>query len=256
MIKKLFQLVLIAGLCACSNVDKKADVASSITIPAAPAIPSSPITEAVNLIEKNKYPEAKILLDNYVNTMPANWSHRVVDEKQVRVFFWDQEQLAECGLFEISAAGDKKMEPVLDGSYSKAYYLLAFLALESRNNPYNNALLNLDNGLRLEPDQPTLLYEKANLHYRLKRYEQAIQLYTQLIQSKKNCLPNSQRGRAFRGLGETLTALGKYDDAEMALYQSLKFDPDNKKAINELDYIDQVRSLDRNKELHANNSTQ
>jgi len=252
MIKKGFQWVLIAGLCACSSVNKKADVASSN---AAPPIPFGPITEAVNLIENNKYPEAKAYLENYVNAMPANWSHRVADEKQVRVFFWDQEQLAECGLFEISAAGNKKMEPELDSSYSKAYYLLAFLALESRSNPYNNALLNLDKGLRLEPDQPTLLYEKANLYYRLKRHEQAVKLYTQLAHTK-NCLPDPQRARAFRGLGETLTAIGKYDDAEMALYQSLKFDPDNKKAINELDYIDQIRNLNRIKELHANNSTQ
>jgi tetratricopeptide (TPR) repeat protein len=253
MIKKIFQLMLITGLCACAN--KKANVASANVPPATPVIFSGPITEAVYLIEKNKYPEAKIFLDNYVSTMPANWSYRAADEKQVRVFFWDHEQLAECGLFEIAAAGDKKMEPVLDGSYSKAYYLLAFLALESRNYPYNNALLNLDKGLSLEPDQPTLLYEKANLHYRLKRYEKAVQFYTQLIQSK-NCLPNPQRARAFRGLGETLAAMEKYDDAEIALYKSLKFDPDNKKAINELNYIDQVRNLNRSKELHANNSPQ
>ena len=169
------------------------------------------------------------------------------------MFFWDKEQLAECGVFEIVAAGDKKMDPVLDRSYSKAYYLLAFLALESRNNPYNNALLNLEKGLKLEPDQPTLLYEKANLNYRLKRYEQAVQIYTQLTQSN-NCLPNPPRARAYHGLGETLAAIEKYDDAELALYQSLKYDPDNKKAINELDYIDQVRNLKRN-DLHANNAS-
>ncbi|RYY75028.1 MAG: tetratricopeptide repeat protein [Gammaproteobacteria bacterium] len=252
MIKKIFQLMLVAGLSACASVDKRDDAASSKV---APPVPSGPITEAIDLIEKNKYLEAKVYLENYVNTMPANWSHRVEDERRVRVFFWDKEQVAECGQYEIAVAGDKKMEPVLDSSYSKAYYLLAFLALESRNNPYDNALLNLDKGLKLEPDQPTLLYEKANLHYRLKRYEQAIQLYTQLTQAK-SCLPNVQRARAFRGLGETLTATGKYDDAEMTLYQSLKFDPDNKKAINELDYIDQIRNLNRIKELHANNSTQ
>ena len=251
MIKNLFMVVLVVSLCACSNTSKKAVVAST---EAAPAAPSSPLTEAVGLIEKNKYPEAKTLLDNYVSSMPAGWSHRMADEKQVHVFFWDKEQLAECGLFEIAAAGDKKMEPVLDSSYSKAYYLLAFLALESRNNPYNNALLNLDKGLKLEPDQPTLLYEKANLYYRLKRHEQAVQLYTQLTQLN-SCLANPQRARAYHGLGETLAAMEKYDDAEVALYKSLKFDPDNKKAINELDYIDQVRNLKRGNELHANNAS-
>jgi tetratricopeptide (TPR) repeat protein len=251
MVKKIFQVVLIAGSCACTGVKQNIGAASSDAVP---VISSGPITEAVDLIEKNKYPEAKILLENYVNTIPADWSHRVKDGKNLRVFFWDQEQLVECGAFEVAAAGDKKMEPVLDRSYSKAYYLLAFLALESRNNPYNNALLNLNKGLALEPDQPTLLYEKANLYYRLKRYEQAVQLYTNLTQAK-NCLPNLHRARAFRGLGETLTALGKFDDAEMALYQSLKFDPDNKKAISELDYIDQVRNLNRSTELHVNNSS-
>ena len=251
MIKKIFLCALVATLCACTNSSKKTNIVSA---PVAPEAPSGPLTEAVALIEKNNYPDAKVLLENYVGTLPANWSHRIVDENQVRVFFWDKEQLAECGVYEIVAAGNKKMEPVLDSSYSKAYYLLAFLALESRNNPYNNAMLNLDKGLKLEPDQPTLLYEKANLNYRLKRHDQAVQLYTQLTQST-SCLPNPQRARAYRGLGETLAAMQKYDDAEVALYQSLKFDPDNKKAINELDYIDQVRNLNRGKEFHANNTS-
>lgn len=172
----------------------------------------------------------------------------MADAKQVRVFFWDKEQLAECGLFEIVAAKGKKMEPVLDASYSKAYYLLAYIALESRNNPYNNALFNLDKGLALEPDQPTLLYEKANLYYRIKRPEKAVEEYNRLLQTPA-CLTNPQRARAYRGLGEALVALTKYDDAELALYQSLKFDPDNKKSIAELDYIDKVRNLDPKKNL-------
>ena len=249
MIKNICLIAAVMSLCACTTSKKSVAVAAA----PAPVAPAGPLVEAVDLIEKNKYADAKALLDNYVNTMPADWSHRIADEKQVRVFFWDKEQLAECGVFEIVAAGDKKMEPVLDSSYSKAYYLLAFLALESRNNPYNNALLNLEKGLKLEPDQPTLLYEKANLNYRLKRYEQAVQIYTQLTQSN-NCLANPQRARAYHGLGETLAAIEKYDDAELALYQSLKYDPDNKKAINELDYIDQVRNLKRN-DLHANNAS-
>jgi len=37
--------------------------------------------------------------------------------------------------------------------------------------------------------------------------------------------------------------MAKYDDAEVAFYQSLKFDPDNKKAIADLDYIDKVRNI-------------
>lgn len=246
MIKKLFFCIFLVGLSACSNTAKKVALA-----PAEVNSPSTPLTQAVELIEKNNYVDAKLVLDQYLTTLPANWSHRMADDKEVKVFFWDKEQLAECGLFEIAAANGKIMEPVLDSSYSKAYYLLAFLALESRNNPYNNAMNNLNKGLALEPDQPTLLYERASLNYRLKRYDQAVREYNQLIQTDA-CFPNPQRARAYRGLGETLAAQGKYDDAEIALYKSLKHDPDNKKAINELDYIDQVRNLNRNTDLHAN----
>lgn len=56
-----------------------------------------------------------------------------------------------------------------------------------------------------------------------------------------------QRARAYRGLGEVLVALAEYDDAEVALYKSLKFDPNNKKSIAELDYIDRVRNVNFNK---------
>jgi len=242
MIKKLLLTICVISLSGCATKAQKV----AAPAPAPEVDLSNPLVLAVDLIEKNNSLEAKKVLDDFVNAQPENWSHRIADKKQVRVFFWDKEQLAECGLFEIVAAQGKKMEPVLDGSYSKAYYLLAFIALESRNNPYNNALLNLNKGLALEPDQPSLLYEKANLFYRLKRHDQSVEEYKCLLQTTA-CLPNPQRARAYRGLGEALTAMGKYDDAELALYQSLKFDPDNKKAIAELDYIDKVRNL------HVNN---
>lgn len=245
MIKKLLLVMCAFSVSACTTHTQKmaAPLQTQTETPAAEV--TSPLVQAVDLIEKNNSPEAKKILEDYVATAPTNWQHRMAEKNQVRVFFWDKEQLAECGLFEIVAAQGKKMEPVLDASYSKAYYLLAFIALESRNNPYSNALMNLDKGLQLEPEQPTLLYEKANLYYRIKKPELAINEYNHLIQTTA-CLPNPQRGRAYRGLGEALVALAKYDDAEVALYQSLKFDPDNKKAIAELDYIDKVRNLNAN----------
>lgn len=237
MIKKLLLTICVLSLSGCATKTQKVAAPTPEPIDL-----TNPLILAVDLIEKNNSPEAKKVLEDFVNARPENWSHRIADNNQVRVFFWDKEQLAECGLFEIVAAQGKKMEPVLDGSYSKAYYLLAFIALESRNNPYSNALLNLNKGLALEPEQPSLLYEKANLFYRLKRYEQPVDEYKQLLQTSA-CLPNPQRARAYRGLGEILTAMAKYDDAEVAFYQSLKFDPDNKKAIAELDYIDKVRNI-------------
>ncbi len=237
MIKTLILTICVISLSGCATQAQKVAVPTP-----APIDLSNPLVLAVDLIEKNNLPEAKKVLEDFVSARPANWSHRVADDKEVRVFFWDKEQLAACGLFEIVAAQGKKMEPVLDASYSKAYYLLAFIALESRNNPYNNALLNLNKGLALESDQPSLLYEKASLFYRIKRYEHSVEEYKRLLQTTA-CFSNPQRARAYRGLGEALTAMGKYDDAELAFYQSLKFDPDNKKAIAELDYIDKVRNI-------------
>jgi tetratricopeptide (TPR) repeat protein len=242
MLKKLVLLACLFGFDGCTiNATKPAALATTKSS----NIPMNPLVQAVSLIEQNNYVDAKKLLDDFVDARPKEWAHRIEDAKQVHVYFWDREQLAECGVFEIIAARGKKMDPVLDASYSKAYYLLAFLALESRNNPYNNALINLDKGLALEPDQPTLQYEKANLYYRLKRPEKAVEEYTRLTQTNA-CLPNPQRARAYRGLGEALVALARYDDAEVALYQSLKLDPDNKKSITELDYIDKVRNLNLN----------
>jgi Flp pilus assembly protein TadD len=242
MLKKLLLIICMVNLSGCATSTKKISTATS---PGSETASLSPLVQAVDLIEKNNSAEAKKILEDFVDARPKDWAHRMANAKQVRVFFWDKEQLAECGVFEIVAAGEKKMEPILDSSYSKAYYLLAYIALESRVNPYSNALINLDKGLELEPDQPTLQYEKANLYYRIKRPEKAVEEYTHLTQTNA-CLPNPQRARAYRGLGEALVALAKYDDAEIALYQSLKFDPDNKKSIAELDYLDKVRNLKSN----------
>ena len=237
MIRKLLLIICVCGLVGCSKNVKKDASHTEV-----PTVPSGPLAQALDLIEKNNYPEAKKILDEYVSTIPADWAHRVEETEQVRVFFWDKEQLATCGLFEIMAANGKKMEPILDASYSKAYYLLAFIALESRGNPYRTGLSYLEKGLALEPDQPTLLYEKASLYYRIKEPQLAVPEYNRLINST-GCITSLQKARAYRGLGEALVAMAKYDDAEVALYQSLKFEPENKKAISELDYIDLVRNV-------------
>jgi len=239
MTKILLLIACTLSLISCTTSKQK--ITASMNIEKS-VTASNPINQAVDLIQNNNYSEAKKVLDEFVEKRPNNWAARMSDNKTVRVFFWDKEQLAECGIFEIVAAGNKKMEPVMDSSYSKAYYLLAYLALESRNNPYNNALLNLDKGLELDPEQPTLQYEKAHLYYRLQRPEIAIEEYKKLINSS-GCLSDPKRARAYRGLGESLVALAKYDEAETALYTSLKFEGSNKDALNELDYIDKLRNL-------------
>jgi tetratricopeptide (TPR) repeat protein len=95
--------------------------------------------------------------------------------------------------------------------------------------------------LALEPDSVTILSEKGTLYQVSGHPDIAVAFFKKAIDSS-GCKMDRDIGKAYRGLGVSLIDLEKLDEAEKALYTSLKYSPDNKIAIGELNYIDKLRA--------------
>ena len=123
-------------------------------------------------------------------------------------------------------------------SYSKLYYELAFEAIERK--AYYDALEAVAAGLQLEPDHPTLLCERGLALSQLGRYDAARDAYREALLARE-WTPPSVLARALRGEAVALIDLNQLEEAEERLNMSLRLDPSNSTAQNELIYIEYLR---------------
>jgi tetratricopeptide (TPR) repeat protein len=103
----------------------------------------------------------------------------------------------------------------------------------------DRAILELNKGLALLPDEPHLLSEKGAALIAEHRWVDALAVYDRGI--ALTGLEDKDRARLYRGRGFCLTEQHLYDDAEVAYRESLKLAPGNQTAEAELKYIKGVR---------------
>ncbi len=187
------------------------------------------------LIAQNRLEEARTLLENAMQKMPRGWKPVQEDAEFIRVAFWDQEEF-----FAYVRGRDAKAKSVLwiGKSYSRAWYVLSSLA--SKQGRLEHALFCVDCGIELEPDHPELWSQKGVVLGKLKRHEAALDCYIRAV-TIRDWAPPDQTARALRGKGVQLIDLDRLDEAEAALQQSLRLEPDNDIAHKELEYIEQLR---------------
>jgi tetratricopeptide (TPR) repeat protein len=178
--------------------------------------------------------KAESLLEQVVSFAPEGW--KAFSERNDSIFcaFWDTVEMNRC----IREQPDRIVISSFP-SYSRAYYLLGFIAVEKGNT--ERALVQLNKGLALQPDHPVILLEKAAVLSMRKQPEEAYECYV-LAEKPHFASTLMIIARALRGQGVTLIDLNRLDEAEVCLQNSLKYEPDNKVAINEIGYIRRLRS--------------
>ena len=191
---------------------------------------------ASKLIGEKRLAEAKALLEEELARKPEDWRPVRGEGDQEFICCWDLgEFLAYCAQAQPRA---KERVVWVRGSYSRACYLLAYVAVEE-GDP-QAAFQALTAGLRLEPDHPHLWCEMGHLLQLLRQHEEALQCYLR-AESVRSWASSEQKGRALRGQGISLIDLGRLDEAEQALRRSLEVEPENQNALHELGYIAHLR---------------
>ncbi|MBM3749503.1 MAG: tetratricopeptide repeat protein [Acidobacteria bacterium] len=190
---------------------------------------------ASTLIGEKRLDEAKALLEQALAEKPADWRPVLADEDEEVVYCWDMQEFLACCA---ESRKDDGRVVWVHGSYSRACYLLAYIAVEQRN--AEAAFQALQKGLELEPDHPHLWCEMGHLLQLLQRHDEALQCYVR-AEGVRAWATSEQKGRALRGQGINLIDLGRLDEAEAALKRSLEVEPENPNALHELGYIAHLR---------------
>ena len=129
----------------------------------------------------------------------------------------------------------------IDWGYAECLSMQAFVEAERGN--FARAIEILDATHKLAPYEVGVDIELAHSLLGAHRPEEALEVYSQALAVTRRFASQAQREAvALRGVGVTLVELGRFDEAEAALRESLKIDPDSPVAKDELDYIRQVRA--------------
>ena len=192
---------------------------------------------AESMIRKGKRTEPEDLLKEFVSKIPLDWKPVHVSDTVINIAYWSTEEFMRHAPH-YDPDGSKKMVVWATPSYSKAFYLLAFINVERKD--WFTAMAFIDQAISLEPDHPLLLCEKALILLHLGRHKEAYDLFTIASEIRPWATVN-QRARALRGAAVALIDLKRLDEAEELLKKSLEIEPENKAAIHELNYIQGLR---------------
>ena len=195
------------------------------------------VDKAIELLVNGHQLEARKILEEVVKNTPKDYRHQYEKDGQLFIKFWDLTEFmryVEIYKDELEVS----INWVLN-AYPRAFYLLGCLSVQQKN--YDEAIKYLEAANRLEPNNPTILLETAVAYSAIGDHETALSLYER-VPELGPLVTEGDKATALRGQGVQLIDLGQLESAEEALKESLKYDPNNRIAHGELDYIADLRS--------------
>jgi len=102
---------------------------------------------------------------------------------------------------------------------------------------------NLLASLRLEPDQPSTLTEISLVYGKMNEYDKAISLLNHALRAR-SWISSKAKARVLRRKGAILIDMKQLGQAQECLAESLRYEPGNKIALEELHYIGELRTGD------------
>lgn len=174
------------------------------------------------------------MLLRIVKEMPKQWRPASkLPNGRIRIAFWNTQEYEAYKPYFFEHGIGKEFVYDLP-SYSKAYYLLAYIAVEQ--NDLAQALVYINQAIELEPDHPEVLCEKALIVQQMGQIKDAYELYVNAIYSRA-WNDEKIQAKAMRGAGIVLEEQGNLEAAAVMLKKSLELDPTNQLAMNELSHI-------------------
>lgn len=115
---------------------------------------------------------------------------------------------------------------------------------------YQEALDKYTQGLKKAPDSPIIRFNAGDAHYRLEKFQEALQAYNQMLQTEDEQI----KSQALYNLGNAFYRLGKYQESVEAYKESLRLNPEDhdakfnlEKALRELQMNPPQQSQDQQK---------
>lgn len=196
------------------------------------------LLEAEKAMAGRDFESARKILKKLLTSKPKGWRFLKEGKGKVEIAFWNQEDFLRHSV-EVGAEGTEKRGIFWTGPpYTRMMFLMAMMDVEEGK--YDDAMVWLDKALELEPDNPTLMGEKAFILKHKGNNEEAYGLYMEAVESRSWASP-TEVASAMRGAGVALVDLQRLDEAEDLLRRSLELDPESVIARKELIYIEGLR---------------
>jgi tetratricopeptide (TPR) repeat protein len=129
----------------------------------------------------------------------------------------------------------------LDHAFGEALHSMAFLLAARKQ--WDDALKTLDREIAMRPYFAGAHTERGYVLNRTGKHKEALASYqSALALAEKHASSKSWQGLALRGMGYALIELGDLPGARAAYERSLKVDPNNALAQQELEYIKMLES--------------
>lgn len=180
----------------------------------------------------------KLLLAVIANTL-ANYVNSFAVEHGVAIKFWDQLEFMHYISWQQDHGQANQSVHWQINAYPRAYYALGFVCVKRKQGA--RAIEFLEQGQQLEPTNPRFILEKAQALMSLGKMEEALAQYA-LVRELGPYVNAHHLALVQRGRGFVLIELGQLDEAEASFVQSLRIEPGNELAMNELAYIEHLRA--------------
>ncbi len=147
-------------------------------------------------------------------------------------------------LLYLSIAATKKEEAVVISQlWADAFYFKGYASLDLGR--VEDARIFVNKAVELSPSNSMYLSELGHLYQIDRKWVEALDLYNRAEEAASvfspDKLKNDELTRALRGIGYCLIELGRLDEAEKKYKKCLEINKNDAKALNELNYIQNLR---------------
>ena len=230
----VFLIASVAGFSGCSATPSKdQSAAKSTTVNVATRSNEDELSwlqNGVRLAKEKKFEEA--ISENFDKIIAR---HESGAGKQQ---FYCARSMMETVLYSGMAAQEHRDAIVLTSTWADAYFLKGNVLLDLGRVP--EARSSLEKAVKLSPYNARYLSELAYTYELEKDWQKSLDTYKS-AEHATLFSPEDQKtdelSRALRGEGYNLTELGQFDEAEAKYTECIKLDANDKKALNELEYI-------------------
>jgi tetratricopeptide (TPR) repeat protein len=191
------------------------------------------VDEAMNLIKRSSYGEANQILLSVVRNAPKDYRHTTVVGDALYMRFWDQGEFVNF----VQKAPPSRQTYWVMSAYPRAYFYLGFISVAEGR--FEKAIEYLELGALLEPTNPKFKTEMAHALIKSGRFSEALES-VEGISGPGPHVSEEMFATVLRSKGACLIELGDLDQASKTFAQSLEYAPNNKVALNEIQYIRQL----------------
>lgn len=196
------------------------------------------VKEAIEAIGKNDLTTARRLLQEVIANVPEEYVYSYEEGEHIFIKFWAEDEFLQY-VAGLDDQQKKKHIIWIPSAYPRAFFYLAYIDVEE--GMPESAIGHLQSSLKLEPDQPVSLCEMALICSKMGQHKKALSIYDQAIHGR-TYITSQARARALRGKGVELIEIEEFDLAKQCLIESLKYEPNNKIALDEMFYISLLRT--------------